>query len=433
VGLLRVVVSSTGKGRLVAGRLLQRLKKVSATTFENIVFDVLVRMGLRNATWRTPGADAGRDIEGVFLDTDFSGTVTTQRWYVECKRYSSSVDWPTVHEKIAYAHNHQAHCLLLCTTATLSPRCKEEVLARERRLELPLVRYWDGPIVEQRVAADQAVLAKYGLEREPALSRAAVTPLLLAGSKAIQAAYGLMSAGDRNERELELAAALVELASARLSNGFTPGLAQWRPFTQVRDVYSWCRVTGGEIPRAYDSYALRAFFAAVRFLAQISIVRVTVGAPGSQTNSRSAALLFPGFRPTGSTAAEVLNEVLFWSNFEMGTMRAGTLLQLRQRDRNGRLPENPTPRTWTCGAKALSCRFARASRPPSGGIRRGERRRADCAGLSSHGRGAACTSTGCGRSSRDSRCYAARQFHSPDHQPLERCRRNARQRHRWHD
>ena len=83
--------------------LVDKLKALTPGQFENLVYDLVTSAGLRNAVWRTPGSDGGRDIEGEMATTDFSGFHTITKWYVECKRYAASVDWPTVWEKIAYA------------------------------------------------------------------------------------------------------------------------------------------------------------------------------------------------------------------------------------------------------------------------------------------------------------------------------------------
>src|SRR5688500_18811623 len=123
--------------------LLDDLKALDPTIFEHLVYDLLVLSGLRNATWRTPGADGGRDIEGTAIHADLSASVTHQKWYVECKRYEASVDWPTIYGEIAYADNHGADFLLICTTSSLSPRCKEEIQRRDALRQRLQVRYWD--------------------------------------------------------------------------------------------------------------------------------------------------------------------------------------------------------------------------------------------------------------------------------------------------
>ena len=83
--------------------------------------------GIRNLKWRTPGSDGGRDLEGEFTSPDFSGDYVPQKWYIECKRYAKSLDWPTVHQKLSVAINHKADFLLFVTTANFSTQCRDEV------------------------------------------------------------------------------------------------------------------------------------------------------------------------------------------------------------------------------------------------------------------------------------------------------------------
>lgn len=72
-------------------RLLDKLRCLPHRNFENLVYDLLVRRGLGNVKWRTPGADGGRDIESEYMVYDFSGSARVERWYVECKRQRQAV------------------------------------------------------------------------------------------------------------------------------------------------------------------------------------------------------------------------------------------------------------------------------------------------------------------------------------------------------
>ena len=95
--------------------------------------------------------------------SDLSENITMQKWYIECKRYNHSLDWPAVYNKISYADNQGADFLLLITTANLSPRCKEEIASRENTRMRPRIRVWDAPVLESIVLRHDILLAKYGL------------------------------------------------------------------------------------------------------------------------------------------------------------------------------------------------------------------------------------------------------------------------------
>ena len=62
--------------------LIDKLKALTPAQFENVVYDLTTSAGLRNAIWRTPGPDGGRDIEGEMATTDFSGFHVITKWYV---------------------------------------------------------------------------------------------------------------------------------------------------------------------------------------------------------------------------------------------------------------------------------------------------------------------------------------------------------------
>src|ERR1700688_1987008 len=116
------MASAHGKSSLVAS-----LKRLAPHEFENLSYDILFLSGVQNLRWRTPSADGGRDLEGDLPVVDFSGETVRQRWYIECKRYSRSLNWPIVYEKLTIAINHTADYLLFITTSNFSPQCRDEV------------------------------------------------------------------------------------------------------------------------------------------------------------------------------------------------------------------------------------------------------------------------------------------------------------------
>jgi Restriction endonuclease len=246
--------------------LLDRISALSPQDFEHLTYDLLVLKGMTNVSWRTPGADGGRDLEGESLYVDLSEELRLERWYVECKRYSSAVDWPTVFGKLAYAENAAVDFLLLCTTSTLSPACKNEIARREGRRLYPKIRAWEGPQLERLVAREPILLAKYSLVDIAPLDTAAL-PLLRMASKAAYAAYGAAAIAGACHPGLEFSTALLELATSLLDNGLS-----WRTgrrFLPARDLYSWVHATDGDkAPKDFDSNGVRALLAAARFLSR---------------------------------------------------------------------------------------------------------------------------------------------------------------------
>jgi len=196
--------------------IVTSLQELSPITFENLVFDLMQSLGVENLTWRTPGADGGRDIEGDLPARDLSGGLVYQRWFIECKRYTSSIDWPTVWGKAAYAQNGGADFLLIVTTSTLSPTCESEVTKWNLRRERPVIRAWRAYDLERMLGQFSAVATKYGLSTSGDGEGKAFQDLAFEAAKLIQSAYSAAEFEVDSSIYLEAAAALAELLSARM-------------------------------------------------------------------------------------------------------------------------------------------------------------------------------------------------------------------------
>lgn len=308
--------------------LLDKLKELSPLQFEHLTYDLSVLSGLRNAVWRTPGPDAGRDIEGEVVTSDMSETMVVQRWYIECKRYAESIDWPTVYDKIAYAHNHGVDYLLFVTTATLSPRCREELSKRELRKAQPFVRAWDAPLLEVMVARYPLLLVKYGLTDEEQPLAESMLPLINIASKSIQSAYGTASLRDHVDPALEFSVALVDLISARLAGAYSWGKAMSRRTVPTRDIYPWVKMGKGVKLEACDSYGLRALLSAIRFFWRMEKIILTKSTSG-------ICRVHLSLRENSTAAGDVLAVISLWSNLEVHLASGAIDVLLRREDAHG--------------------------------------------------------------------------------------------------
>lgn len=163
----------------------KKLSELDDTDFENLVFDLMTAQGMLNVTWRTPGADGGRDIEGTVVHSDFSLTQTAQKWYVECKRYAGSVNWPTIYEKIAFAHSNAADVLLMCTSSKFTPTAINEVTKWNNAKVGPTIRLWPGHQVDILLNKHQDIAWKYGLENAPLPITGSTLDLTMSLSKCV--------------------------------------------------------------------------------------------------------------------------------------------------------------------------------------------------------------------------------------------------------
>jgi len=274
-----------------------------------LIYDLLIRRGLGNVKWRTPGADGGRDIEGEFAVYDFSGATRPERWYVECKRYRSAVDWPTVHGKLAYAHNQGADYLLIATTSSLSPAARDEVSLWNRTQRRPAIREWGGVEIERYLSADPLLTEKYGLSVTKRDREVAAVPLLTTVTKVMHQVYGESYLQGEPTPALEFAAAASEYAANWLNGR---GSGTWDSHSRLdvdRDLYPWCQNDKQDTIGAWDAYALRATLTAVRFFSDMDLIKLTF----SRGNPQSVLIhVTPGSLGNADRALSVICTMANW-------------------------------------------------------------------------------------------------------------------------
>lgn len=239
------------------------LEALSPSSFENLIYDLIVEMGLLNASWRTPGRDGGRDIEGYYVITDLSGYKQTQKWYVECKRYAASVDWPTVREKIAYAENHLADILLAVTTSSLSPQAVDEVNRwNERRY--PRVRYWNGHEVIRLLHLHPSISIKYFPDSiDKTQQSIALADLSLLAVKFTQSANSHAVFFENQSKPLEAAGAIADLILDR-TDRLNRRLISYAAPIRTEDSFDWMKFSDLKKLDGVDRFGYRAFCAVLR-------------------------------------------------------------------------------------------------------------------------------------------------------------------------
>lgn len=73
------------------------LDHLTPTEFEEFCFDLLKELDFKNVNWRkgtghkASSSDDGRDIECEKLIIDVDGKISTEKWFIECKRYKKGV------------------------------------------------------------------------------------------------------------------------------------------------------------------------------------------------------------------------------------------------------------------------------------------------------------------------------------------------------
>lgn len=248
---------------------IRTLTDLTPSEFENLTLDLLTRLGLKNTVWRTPGRDAGRDIQGDEFTEDFSGHTSRKSWYVDCKRYSGTVSWPTVWEKIAFADSNNAGVFLLVTTSTLSPQAVDEVNRWNDARRTPSVRFWNGHDFDHRLSLHSDIQVKYGLSHQPiqdsALAIIDLSKVLLKYTNNIAAQTEF---GRPTEQLLEAVQAISELITARLSEIEHAGRISVQRFRVDQDTYEWLKDAESVARLGFDRFAVRAIATLARCYSQ---------------------------------------------------------------------------------------------------------------------------------------------------------------------
>jgi hypothetical protein len=202
-----------------SSKKVRTLAKLTPTEFENLIFDLLVLTGMANVRWRTPGADGGRDIEGETVERDLSGAQVVRKWFVECKRYAKSVDWPTIYSKLSYADSLNANFLLMCTTAKFSPQALTHVDAWNANHRPVVIRLWAGHDLQLQLRQHADLLLKYRLTSAPSVPGQSFLALSLALSKTVSSHHSrLVFSGKQPDLMLQAAQAFSELLTRRMDD-----------------------------------------------------------------------------------------------------------------------------------------------------------------------------------------------------------------------
>lgn len=237
----------------------RKITDLSPSELENLSFDLLLRLGLKNLVWRTPGRDGGRDLQGEFFIEDISGFTDRQSWYVDCKRYANSVSWPTVWEKISFAESNSADMLLIVTTSSLSPQAVDEVNKWNEKRNRLAIRFWNSVDLESRLKVYPEISIKYGLSSNPEESKGlAILPLTRILLKFSNSAHSCQVFGyGQKEKKLNVVYSISELIANRLSDFDSNGRFSVYSYRANEDSFDW--IGGDSVIEKYglDKYAFR--------------------------------------------------------------------------------------------------------------------------------------------------------------------------------
>jgi hypothetical protein len=289
---------------------VKSLGSLKPSELENFAFDILQAVGMKSLVWRTPGADGGRDIEGVYPLSDLSGYYEPQLWYVECKKYSNAINWPTVWEKIAHAQVRNAQFLLLVTNSNPSPTCETRISEWNANNRYPKVRVWRGYDLMRLATAHPHVALKYGLLDSQLYADGNTQDILFQLMKIIQAAHLSHEFGSDPSLSLEAGSSLSELISQRLNElrehgRYVPSVSGGRPN------YTWIKWKGDILK--INEAGQRAILTFIRFLTGAKSLECTC------KKDKISVRLIEARISLSQTALSELSKVGLWCNIEINS------------------------------------------------------------------------------------------------------------------
>jgi len=285
------------------------LTSLSPTELENLSFDLLNELGLTNCVWRTPGSDVGRDIEGEYFFSDVSGYFQKQKWYVECKRYTSSVDWPTVWNKISYAEAHDADVLLFLVTSSLSPQATDQVNIWNRGNKKPLIRVLSGADISSKLRIFPHLSIKYGFsEATDANISFSIFPLVELLLKTIYSLSSGLAMGVDITSSAELSQALTDLISVRINDLKNKrGICAYA-FINNEDGYEWANNSNCIENTELYRYGVRAVLSYINLQSKAPPITLTKESENSVSISECSV---------EEKNKEQLQMISCWSNFKV--------------------------------------------------------------------------------------------------------------------
>ncbi len=130
--------------------------------FEEACFDLLVALGYEALTWRTGGADAGRDIDGRLTMMSTLVGEYPERWFFECKCHKKGVPAESLQSKMAWADAEKPNHLAILCSSHLT-RSAREWLAKTATTKPYAVHVVEGKALRRFFAAHPDIVCRYFL------------------------------------------------------------------------------------------------------------------------------------------------------------------------------------------------------------------------------------------------------------------------------
>ncbi|MSM38132.1 MAG: hypothetical protein GJT30_00710 [Geobacter sp.] len=131
---------------------------IKGSELEELLYWLFESMGAKDLEWRKGGkgpgtADQGRDIECTFYTSSPEGELTKQKWWVEAKGRSSTVDPSSIKESILnVAGSNDIDVLVIATNAQFSNPTRDWVKEWQKTHKSPVIKLWERSCLERMVS-----------------------------------------------------------------------------------------------------------------------------------------------------------------------------------------------------------------------------------------------------------------------------------------
>lgn len=138
------------------------LARLTPKQFEELVYDLLEAEEFQHLDWRDGGADGGRDIVAMSLETDGIGFREQRIWFCDAKLYSTGIGFEVIQSTLAKATAQGIDYLLFAVWPHLTPPAKDNLeVWKETNRPRFKIRIWEKKDIERLLLKHPDILKKY--------------------------------------------------------------------------------------------------------------------------------------------------------------------------------------------------------------------------------------------------------------------------------
>lgn len=145
------------------------LNELNSTQFEELCYDLLLKLGFKNINWRkgtgksSSPSDGGRDIEASLIVTDIDNKEYEEKWYIECKHHEKGVPPDKISGAITWASAEKVDKLLIIASNFLSNLCKQYIEKTRNQVSFK-IKIWENKDLEIMLNNHIDLVHKYNIK-----------------------------------------------------------------------------------------------------------------------------------------------------------------------------------------------------------------------------------------------------------------------------